>query len=150
MTQSEPGAELETLRAEYRRLIVEAEQAVQDLRALHTRLAQVKPQRGPKGPPGPAADLAPFREAFAQLEQETRERIDALLARVSTPAPVPVPEAQDGVPPDDVEELLDRLRRETGARVDALIAEARATLNRIEHQASSALTALSVLGRREQ
>lgn len=115
MTENEFSEQAAALLEEQRRMIAEGAQAVQDLRALVARFEDLTPEPGPPGPAG--ADGAP-----------------------GAPGPA-------GPPADltAVEERLAELDRHYSERATALTAEARATLERIEMDASAATTAVHIL-----
>ena len=126
MTETEFSEEATRLLGEQRRMITEGNQAVQDLRALLTRFESAPPQEGPAGPQGPAGkpgDIGPQGE--------------------TGPEGPTGPQGPAG-PPADLQPLV-ALETDLRGRVEALTAEARATLERIEVQASAATTAVHLL-----
>lgn len=130
MTETEFSEEATRLLAEQRRVVMEGTQAVQDLRALLARFESAGPLPGPPGPQGPQGEPG---------EQGPQGK-----AGPKGPAGPQGP----GGPPADLqllEEQVVALESDLRGRLEALLAEARATVERIEVQASAATTAVHVL-----
>ena len=95
---------------------------------------------GPKGPTGPQGEVGP--QGPEGLPGDVGPQGQAGPEGPAGPQGVPGPPA-DLTP---FEARFAALEGEVRERVDALTAEARATLGRVEMQASTALTALEILG----
>ena len=119
----------------------EGVQTVRDLRELHDRFSAMKPKEGPAGPQGKPG----VKGKDGKPGRDGKDGRDGKPGKDGTDGR----DGVDGQTPDlaPFEDRFAALEAEARERVQAMVADATATLNRIELSGSAAVTALQRLNR---